>query len=190
MTPFFTPLGRRPGHVAARRRAAGRLSRLRRGVRHQAVGGPDLGLLVSSAPQTTSAARFTRSGVLAAPVVTCRSAATSPPCRDRGQLGQRQRRDGRAGLDEAARMQGAGAMVAGTSRARVGVASTGVIGVQLDGQKIVTGLVQARDALAPDGDAAFADAIRTTDAYAKRASLDVELPSGRSSWPPRPRARA
>jgi glutamate N-acetyltransferase/amino-acid N-acetyltransferase len=85
---------------------------------------------------------------------------------------------GNRGLDEAARMQGAGAMVAGTSERRVGVASTGVIGVQLDGQKIVTGLVQARDALSPDGDAAFADAIRTTDAYAKRASLDVQLPSG------------
>ena len=32
-------------------------------------GGLDLGLLVSDAPDTTSAARFTRSGVLAAPVL-------------------------------------------------------------------------------------------------------------------------
>ena len=34
-------------------------------------GGTDLGLLVSDAPETVSAARFTRSGVLAAPVVLC-----------------------------------------------------------------------------------------------------------------------
>ena len=34
-------------------------------------GGLDLGLLVSDAPDTTSAARFTRSGVLAAPVLLC-----------------------------------------------------------------------------------------------------------------------
>ena len=32
-------------------------------------GAPDLGLLVSDAPETVSAARFTRSGVLAAPVI-------------------------------------------------------------------------------------------------------------------------
>ena len=32
-------------------------------------GGSDLGLLVSDAPETVSAARFTRSGLLAAPVV-------------------------------------------------------------------------------------------------------------------------
>ncbi|MEA2256111.1 MAG: glutamate N-acetyltransferase / amino-acid N-acetyltransferase, partial [Solirubrobacteraceae bacterium] len=35
----------------------------------KASGGRDVGLLVSDAPATTSAARFTRSGVLAAPVL-------------------------------------------------------------------------------------------------------------------------
>ena len=34
-------------------------------------GAPDLGLLVCDAPEATSAARFTRSGVLAAPVLVC-----------------------------------------------------------------------------------------------------------------------
>ena len=34
-------------------------------------GASDLGLLVSDAPETVSAARFTRSGVLAAPVLLC-----------------------------------------------------------------------------------------------------------------------
>jgi glutamate N-acetyltransferase/amino-acid N-acetyltransferase len=75
-------------------------------------------------------------------------------------------------------MQGAAAMAAGVPEARVGVASTGVIGVQLPGQLIVGGLVQARAELSPDGDVQFAEAIRTTDAFAKLASLEVELPSG------------
>ena len=34
-------------------------------------GGLDMGLIVSDAPETVSAARFTRSGVLAAPVLLC-----------------------------------------------------------------------------------------------------------------------
>ncbi|MDQ2895542.1 MAG: bifunctional ornithine acetyltransferase/N-acetylglutamate synthase, partial [Actinomycetota bacterium] len=34
-------------------------------------GGPDIGLMVCDAPEPTSAARFTRSGVLAAPVLIC-----------------------------------------------------------------------------------------------------------------------
>jgi len=68
--------------------------------------------------------------------------------------------------------------VAGVSGAQVGVASTGVIGVQLDGQKVVRGLVGARGALSPDGDAAFAAAIMTTDAFEKRVSLELALPGG------------
>jgi glutamate N-acetyltransferase/amino-acid N-acetyltransferase len=142
-------------------------------------GGPDLGLLVSSEPQTTSAARFTRSGVLAAPVLTCMErcdlSALSAIVVNSGNANAA---TGRRGLDEAARMQGAGAMAAGVPETRVGVASTGVIGVQLDGQLIVSGLVEARSELAEYGDKAFAEAIRTTDAFPKRASLEVELPSG------------
>jgi glutamate N-acetyltransferase/amino-acid N-acetyltransferase len=85
---------------------------------------------------------------------------------------------GRQGLDEAARMQGAAAMAAGSETDRVAVASTGVIGVQLDGHTVVRGLLAASGELSPDGAEAFAEAIRTTDAFPKQATLDVELPSG------------
>jgi glutamate N-acetyltransferase/amino-acid N-acetyltransferase len=61
---------------------------------------------------------------------------------------------------------------------QVAVASTGVIGVQLDGQKVVKGLLQANGKLSPEGALAFAEAIQTTDAIDKRATLDVELPGG------------
>jgi len=142
-------------------------------------GAPDLGLLVSDSPETVSAARFTRSGVLAAPVLL-----TQERCRLDGiravvaNSGNANAATGRRGLEDAARTQGAGAMVAGVPEDRVAIASTGVIGVPLDTDKIIRGIASARTELAPDGDAAFTAAISTTDKFEKRAALSVELPSG------------
>jgi glutamate N-acetyltransferase/amino-acid N-acetyltransferase len=75
-------------------------------------------------------------------------------------------------------MQGAGAMVAGVPEDRVAIASTGVIGVPLDTERVIRGIGEARRELSPDGDDAFGEAIRTTDRFAKSASLEVELPAG------------
>jgi glutamate N-acetyltransferase/amino-acid N-acetyltransferase len=92
-------------------------------------GNPDVGLLVCNAPNATSAARFTRSGVLAAPVLVCR---------------------------QRARLDGLRAVVANSGCAN---AATGGRGFD---------------------DADFSAAIMTTDAFEKRATLDVTLPSGGS----------
>jgi glutamate N-acetyltransferase/amino-acid N-acetyltransferase len=139
----------------------------------------DVGLLVSDAAETVSAARFTRSGVLAAPVLTCMERCDLGALRAvAANAGNANAATGRPGLDAAAKMQGAGAMAAGVPEAKVAVASTGVIGVQLDATRVVSGLAQAAGELAADGDGAFADSIRTTDAFPKRASLEVTLPSG------------
>ena len=142
-------------------------------------GDPDLGLLVSSEPGTVSAARFTRSGVLAAPVLLCQSR-----CRLDGlravvvNAGNANAATGNRGLEDAARMQGAGAMASGVHEDRVAVASTGVIGVPMPMDGIPRGILAARTELAPDGDAAFWRAIATTDAFEKRLTLDVALPAG------------
>jgi len=142
-------------------------------------GSPDLGLLVSDSADTVSAARFTRSGVLAAPVLL-----TQERCELAGiravvvNSGNANAATGRRGLEDAARMQGAGSMAVSVPEDRVAVASTGVIGVYLDTEKIVRGILDARGELANDGDAAFTAAISTTDKFEKRASLRVELPSG------------
>ena len=64
------------------------------------------------------------------------------------------------------------------STAPVAIASTGVIGVQLDGSKVNRGIAQARGELSEAGGNDFTAAIRTTDAFPKQAELDVELPSG------------
>jgi glutamate N-acetyltransferase/amino-acid N-acetyltransferase len=142
-------------------------------------GGPDVGLLVSDSAETVSAARFTRSGVLAAPVLLtqerCRLDAIRAVVANSGNANAA---TGRRGLEDAARMQGAAAMASQVREDAVAVASTGVIGVPLDVAKVIKGILGARGELAPDGDAAFADAIRTTDAFGKLASWDVTLPSG------------
>jgi glutamate N-acetyltransferase / amino-acid N-acetyltransferase len=142
-------------------------------------GGTDLGLLVCDAPDTVSAARFTRSGVLAAPVLLtqerCRTDAIRAVVANAGNANAA---TGRRGLDDAARMQGAAAMASGVGEDRVAVASTGVIGVPLDTDKVIKGIGAARRELAADGDASFGEAIRTTDRFAKSASLEVSLSSG------------
>jgi len=142
-------------------------------------GAPDLGLLVSDAPETTSAARFTRSGVVAAPVELMRTRCRLDALRAVvANSGNANAATGRRGFDEAARVQGAAAMAAGVAEAQVAVASTGVIGVPLDGDAVIRGIVEARGELAPYGEDDFGEAIRTTDAFPKRLALDVELPSG------------
>jgi glutamate N-acetyltransferase/amino-acid N-acetyltransferase len=142
-------------------------------------GAPDLGLLVSDAPETVSAARFTRSGVLAAPVLLtqerCRVDAIRAVVANSGNANAA---TGRRGLEDAARMQGGAAMAAGVPEDQVAVASTGVIGVHLDTDKLMRGISDARRELSSDGDDEFGGAIRTTDKFAKSASLEVELPSG------------
>jgi glutamate N-acetyltransferase/amino-acid N-acetyltransferase len=142
-------------------------------------GDPDLALLVSSEPDTVSAARFTRSGVLAAPVLLCRTRCRLDALRAVVvNSGNANAATGSRGLEDAARMQGAAAMASGVHEERVAVASTGVIGVPLPMDGVPKAILAAREELAADGDAAFWRAIATTDAFEKRLALEVALPSG------------
>jgi glutamate N-acetyltransferase / amino-acid N-acetyltransferase len=142
-------------------------------------GAPDIGLLISDEPDTVSAARFTRSGTPAPPVLLCRERSRLDALRAVVvNSGNANAATGRRGYEDAARMQGGGAMAAGVHEDRVAVCSTGVIGVPLPMTEIIRGIVLARDELSRDGDASFWAAIATTDAFEKRVSLEVALPSG------------
>jgi glutamate N-acetyltransferase/amino-acid N-acetyltransferase len=142
-------------------------------------GDPDLALLVSSEPDTVSAARFTHSGVLAAPVLLCQSRCRLDALRAViVNSGNANAATGNRGLEDAARMQGAAAMAAGVHEEQVAVASTGVIGVPMPMEGLPRATLAARGDLAADGDAAFWRAIATTDKFEKRMTLDVALPSG------------
>jgi glutamate N-acetyltransferase / amino-acid N-acetyltransferase len=145
----------------------------------KADGGVDLGLLVCDAPDVVSAARFTRSGVLAAPVLVTRDRTRLDAIRVvAANSGNANAATGNRGLDEAARMQGAAAMAGRVEPDQVAVCSTGVIGVQLDGRKVVRGLLDVSSQLRADGDAGFSAAIMTTDAFEKRVTLQLALEAG------------
>jgi glutamate N-acetyltransferase/amino-acid N-acetyltransferase len=142
-------------------------------------GGLDVGLLVSDGEETTSAARFTRSGTAAPPVLVTRDRARLDALKAIAvNSGNANAATGGRGMDEAARMQGAGAMMGRTTEDRVAVCSTGVIGVQLDGHKVVRGLLEAGKALAPKGIDDFQQSIMTTDLFEKRATIEIDLPGG------------
>jgi len=139
----------------------------------------DVGLVVCDEPEVTSAARFTRSGVLAAPVLLTMGRSRLAGLRAVVvNSGNANAATGRRGLDDAAKMQGAGSMVAGVGEDTVAVASTGVIGVPLPMDSVVRGIAGVARSLRADGDRDFAAAIQTTDAFEKRATLAVTLGAG------------
>jgi glutamate N-acetyltransferase/amino-acid N-acetyltransferase len=85
---------------------------------------------------------------------------------------------GERGVDVAEAMVRVAADTLGVEPARVGVASTGIIGVQLDEEAIVGGVRAAVGSLGPEGGRDFSEAILTSDRGPKRASLEVSLSSG------------
>jgi glutamate N-acetyltransferase/amino-acid N-acetyltransferase len=74
-------------------------------------------------------------------------------------------------------MQAAAAEELGVEPGQVAVASTGVIGVELPREAVVSGVRAACDALGSDAET-FSTAILTSDAGPKRACLEVTLPGG------------
>lgn len=142
-------------------------------------GAIDLGLMVCDSEDVVSAARYTRSGVLAAPVLVCRDETAPNAMRAViANSGNANAATGPDGMQAARAMQRAAAQALGIEAAAVAVASTGVIGVPLALGGIDAGIADAVAALDAGGDERFNEAIMTTDAFQKRASLQVELPSG------------
>ena len=139
--------------------------------------GLDVGVLVSDAPETVSAARFTSNARVGAPVAVSRQAdlgrlsavAANSGCSNVG--------DGRRGLETAMAMQATTAEELGLEPSRVGVASTGVIGFELPRAPVLNGIRAACGALGEDA-GAFSEAILTSDSGPKRAGLEVELSGG------------
>jgi glutamate N-acetyltransferase / amino-acid N-acetyltransferase len=142
-------------------------------------GRTDLGLLVCDAEAPVSAARFTTTGVPAAPVLLtrerCRLSALRAVLANSGCANAA---TGAHGLDDAAKTQGAAALAAQADPSEVALASTGGISHRLPVDAMLKGILDVRSRLRPDGDAEFQRAIQTTDAFEKRASLEVALPSG------------
>jgi glutamate N-acetyltransferase/amino-acid N-acetyltransferase len=142
-------------------------------------GRTDLGMLVCDAEDPVSAARFTTTGVPAAPVLVsqerCRLGALRAVLANSGCANAA---TGGRGLDDAAKTQGAAALAIKVDPSEVALASTGGISHHLPVDAMLKGILALLPNLRTDGDGEFQQAIQTTDAFEKRACLQVELPSG------------
>ena len=139
--------------------------------------GLDVGLVVSDEEATVSAARFTASALVAAPVAVSAEAALDGLRAVAVNSGNANVADGERGMDTARAGQEAAAEALEIDSDLVGLASTGVIGRELPREPLVAGVREAARALAPDS-GAFSEALMTTDRAPKRACLEVELPGG------------
>jgi glutamate N-acetyltransferase / amino-acid N-acetyltransferase len=140
---------------------------------------PDLGLLVCDSHAPVSAARFSDTGAPAAPVMLSRERCTLSALRViLANSGCANAATGRRGLEDAAKTQGAAAIAVGASPEQVLLGSTGGISDYLPVEAVLRGILDAGSRLSRVGDSDFQQAIQTTDAFEKRANLEVELPSG------------
>lgn len=139
--------------------------------------GLDVGLLRSQRDGTVSAARFTSSALVAAPVVVSQEADLAALRAIAVNSGNANVSDGERGMATARAQQAAAAEVLDLEREQVAIASTGVIGRELNRDKLVAGIRHAAGSLAPNAEA-FSDSILTTDRGPKRACLEVSLPGG------------
>jgi len=169
----------RPDHVTELRSTA-----LPRGFRAAGVqaglkpDGLDVGVLFSEQPATMSAARFTTNARVGAPVIASREANLAQLRAVIVNSGGSNTGDGQRGLDTARATQALAAQLLGIDAARVGVASTGVIGIALPREPLLAGVRAGVRQLGDDADA-FSRAILTSDRGPKRACLEVALPAGR-----------
>jgi glutamate N-acetyltransferase / amino-acid N-acetyltransferase len=142
-------------------------------------GNPDLALLVCDAENPVSAARFTATAAPAAPVLLSKERCKLDGLRAiLANSGCANAATGKRGLEDAAKTQGATAAALGLDPSTVAVASTGGISDYLPVEPIIKGILAAHKQLRRAGDADLQKAIQTTDAFEKRACLEVELPSG------------
>ena len=143
--------------------------------------GLDLALVVSE-PPARSAGVFTTNLAVAAPVTVTREhlqrsdATTAAVVVNSGCANAC---TGPRGLADARDMAAAAAELVGCPVEQVLVSSTGVIGAYLDRDKLRQGIGLAAGALDPDGHAAAAEAIMTTDPWPKDAAVRAVTPAGR-----------
>ena len=147
--------------------------------------GLDVGVLFCESADAVSAARFTTNARVGAPVIVSREASLDRLRAVVANSGCSNVGDGERGIETARAMQATAAENLGIESSQVGVASTGVIGLELPRDKVLAGIRTCCEGVTPlqegDSDAdAFSRAILTSDAGPKRACLAVALPSGAS----------
>jgi len=138
---------------------------------------PDMGIIISEVPAVTAAV-FTQNECKAAPIKYCQQLLPSENIRAiLTNSGQANAATGNEGIEKNLMMVSAAAKSLGCDTNQVLVASTGVIGVQLDIEKILPSMPELIER-ANDQAEGFATAILTTDLVPKTVTAVVELSRG------------
>jgi glutamate N-acetyltransferase/amino-acid N-acetyltransferase len=148
----------------------------------KASGKRDLAI-VTSEPMATAAAVFTTNRAQAAPIVVARDHLQRSAGAAKAIVvnsGCANACTGQDGMAHAIMMARQTAAAVGCRPEEVLVASTGVIGVKLDMDKVCRGITSAALALSPSGGADAALAIMTTDPFPKEAAAEAAI--GRTSF--------
>jgi glutamate N-acetyltransferase/amino-acid N-acetyltransferase len=146
----------------------------------KASGALDLALIAAER-RVDAAAVFTTNRAVAAPVVVSREHLRATAGRARAVVvnsGCANACTGMQGLDVARLMAAETARALGCDAEDVLVASTGVIGVSLDPQKVSGGIIDAAQGLSRDGHARAASAIMTTDPAPKEHAVRATTEAG------------
>ncbi|MCO5316602.1 MAG: bifunctional glutamate N-acetyltransferase/amino-acid acetyltransferase ArgJ [Solirubrobacterales bacterium] len=159
LDPAVLPDGFRAGGVACGLKGGGKT---------------DLGLLVCDSEMVSSAILLTRNAAAAAPIRVCRDELEQDEVRAVVvNSGNANAATGEQGLADARAMREAAAGAIGVRSETVAVAETGVIGVPLDMDAVLSGAGDLAASLSPRGGIDFSEAIMTTDQWPKRVSLTV-----------------
>jgi glutamate N-acetyltransferase/amino-acid N-acetyltransferase len=144
------------------------------------TGALDLALITSDVP-AAAAAVFTTNKAQAAPVLVSKARLAASGGHARAvaiNSGCANACTGPEGHQTAEAMADAAAKAVGAEAADVLIASTGVIGVALERDRVLAGIAAAAAGLSRDGGAAAARAIMTTDPFPKEAAVEVVTPAG------------
>ena len=144
------------------------------------TGALDLALIVSDKP-AAAAAVFTTNKAQAAPILVSKARLAASGGRARVvaiNSGCANACTGPEGYATAEAMADAAARAAAAGPEQAVIASTGVIGVALDRDRVIAGIAAAAGALTPNGGSAAARAIMTTDPFPKEAAVEVATAAG------------
>jgi glutamate N-acetyltransferase/amino-acid N-acetyltransferase len=135
-------------------------------------GETDIGLVVCESENVASSMLLTRNASAAAPVRVCRERC------ERNRIravvvnsGNANAETGAKGYEDAIAMRDEAALRLGLGPETVAVAETGVIGVPLPIEAVLSGIREATEDLSPSAATDFAKAILTTDRWAKRCTV-------------------
>jgi glutamate N-acetyltransferase/amino-acid N-acetyltransferase len=144
------------------------------------TGALDLALIASDTT-ASAAAVFTTNKAQAAPVTVSQQRLRASSGRARAvaiNSGCANACTGPDGHATAEAMAEATAAAVGAAPAEVLIASTGVIGVALDRERVTSGILSAAAALSRDGGPDAAKAIMTTDPFPKETAVELATPAG------------